>query len=372
MQESASWFVGITLWRVLRWILVLAILGISYHAVMDPDFYTQGLSDPGMWAYFGRAVHRAILDPPDVSFSEQDFNMLFIGNSYTGYYELHKLTRQCLLAGRTESTTTTRTVTSLTKDNTINVEAHFPGGQTFDGHLGGLIRPPFLGKHHIMHKWLIRNASLRNWKWIVLQNHSLQPGYCNSTNPANKEIFDNSLQAAKQINDIIVENNPQAQTLFFMTWGRRIHYAGVPDEYLDFTTMQEKTAEGYRQYVAATSTLERPTYLAPVGLVFNTIYKDCKQQADQDNTTKDPSVDPTTLFFQLFDWEGHHPSLAGSYTTAVTIYASLTGNDASQLTWKPNKLNDQVAAKIRDAVQRTIQETADQGTIRYPWQDMKK
>jgi hypothetical protein len=404
MQESIAWLGDIIiLWNVLfRWILLLTILGFSYLAVMDYNINTNMLfwwSDLGMWAYVIRMIQRAIWDPPDRNFSKQDFNILFVGNSYTGYYELHKMTRQCLLAGRrtiddsTTTPTTTRakggttTTKAMDNNNDINVEAHFPGGQTFEGHLNGLIRPPFLGKHHILNKWLIRHASLRNWKWIILQNHSLQPGYsCHSStnttaDPGKKEIFDKSVQAAQQINDIIVQHNPQAQTLFFMTWGRRSHYAGViPDDYPDFNTMQEKTAEGYQQYVAATSTRERPTFLAPVGLVFRTIYNDdkkCQQHQQQrkqiahknDNNKKDPSIDPTTLFYQLLDCEGHHPSLAGSYTAAVTIYATLTGNDATQLQWKPNHLKDQVAVKIRDAVQRTIQETVDQGTIRYPWQD---
>ena len=138
--------------------------------------------------------------------------------------------------------------------------------------------------------------------------------------------------------------------------------------------MQESTAEGYRQYVAATSTPERPTYLAPVGLVFQTIYSDVQKKNTAaasiggKNNAKDPSEDPSTLFYQLLDAEGHHPALPGSYAAAVTIYATLTGKDATLLTRKPKKLDETVAVKIRDAVRRTIQETADQKTIRYPWQ----
>ncbi|CAB9531411.1 expressed unknown protein [Seminavis robusta] len=378
MSSSSSssycwWPNHITVWTILRVTLLSVAALVSWHALNDPDFVPK-IMDGGGWRYFARWMGRCIRDPPETPFAQDDQNILFIGNSYTGYYELDQLTQAVMVNGQqqqqqrqTEDPTSASSSSSPWDTATINVESHFPGGQTFQGHWKGLTRPPFLGKHHVMHKWLVSNADIRHWKWIFLQNHSLQGGMYQSPDSKRQETYQQSLQAAQEMIQVIRQHNPSAQFCFFMTWGRRKWYRGIPKEYKDFLTMQDLTAQGYQHYVHATSNeQQQQTYLAPVGLVFATIYRDDAAAAGN----KDPSQDPTTLFYQLLDYEGHHPALPGSYAAAVTFYETLTGKDATQLTWAPPKgVTHEQAVRIREAVHRTIQDTARQGIIRYPWQE---
>ena len=145
-----------------------------------------------------------------------------------------------------------------------------------------------------------------------------------------------------------------------------------------FLTMQQKLAEGYRRYQNATSTRQRPTYIAPVGLVFQTIYNDLIQN----------QVDPTndgTLFSSLYSPDGSHPSILGSYVTALTLHSSMTGLDPTTPTtttttttsairddqhWRPDSIPEDTARLVQDAVKRTLLETAASGFITYPWGDV--
>ena len=125
--------------------------------------------------------------------------------------------------------------------------------------------------------------------------------------------------------------------------------------------MQTLLTEGYQHYRQATTTKDRKTYIAPVGLVFETIYHDVISRGD------DPTV-PGNLFFDLYAGDGSHPSLAGSYLAALTLYATITGkNPEHPTTWCHPKLASNVCQRIQNAVRRTVLETYTSGVIVYPW-----
>ena len=124
--------------------------------------------------------------------------------------------------------------------------------------------------------------------------------------------------------------------------------------------MQEKLTEGYRRFVEATSTSDRPTYMAPVGLVFKTIHDDIA------NTGKDPTED-NTLFSKLYDGDGSHPSPFGTYLSALTLFSSMTGKDPASITYLIKGVDGNTAKEIQDAVSRTILETFESQEILYPW-----
>jgi hypothetical protein len=151
-----------------------------------------------------------------------------------------------------------------------------------------------------------------------------------------------------------------------MTWGSLGTHELYPDLYTDFITYQELVSEGYLQYVQATSTAERPTYVAPVGLVYRTIYNDDVLRGIENPAHEDSG----SLFYKLYEKGDHHESLAGSYVITLTVYSTITGEDANSVSWKPPTriMDDQLAAKLRDAVNRTIDYTVTNGIIRYPWQ----
>ena len=320
-----------------------------------------------MRSYLAQVGKSWVFNPTERPFLEQDQNILFIGNSYTGYNQVAELVKYALETGVPDYT------------NHVHVESHTPPYETFAGHWKGLEKgdtfSPFsfdyYYRSHHLQRWLLPNNSVntdkinRHWKWITLQNHSVQAGFCKSPDGTKqKAIFDESLQAAKKIHNVIMEHYPSSNTLFILTWGRLGRESSNPDLYTDYLTMQQLLFEGYQRYVAETSTAKRPTYIAPVGLVFRTIYNDLVAAGNDDPTQ------PGNIFYDLYDQGDHHPSLAGSYVYALTVYATLTGRDVVDdlEEWVPAGLDLEVARTLRDAVRRTIQETVETMAIRYPWQ----
>jgi hypothetical protein len=179
------------------------------------------------------------------------------------------------------------------------------------------------------------------------------------------QLFDDSLAAARALNNIAAENG--AQTLFLMTWGHRHgDQERNPQLYPSFLTMQRYLAEGYMRYVKETYTKqeERQTFVAPVGLVFETIYND-------DVEAGLIPTHPGTLFYELYSDDGSHPSLAGSYVAALTIYTTITGKNPKEVVWFPpttTNLGRVEYERIQDAVSRTILETYASQAIEYPWE----
>jgi len=354
----------------------------------------------------GRVGLSWVVNPSVPPLHEDDENVLFIGNSYTGYNRLPKLVQAALEEARKSEPASSSSIVKATRK--VNVASHTPPGETFVGHRkalenGHLFRRfsfdfYYLGNH--LQRCLIPgkdhaattitataaadagdNVQQRQWNWITLQNHSIQAGFFASSDPKIKSIFNESLEAAKAINNIIVEHHVNAKTIFVLTWGRPGKHQGYPDLYPSFLTMQQLLLEGCQKYVEATSAPARPTYLAPVGLVFRTIYQDCcgsinanagggGEHSDVDDTTNDPTR-PPSLFYDLYDKGDHHPSLAGSYVYALTVVATMTGKNVVRdlNAWVPIGLDAEVAKKLREAVQRTIEQTVREKIIRYPWQD---
>jgi hypothetical protein len=278
----------------------------------------------------------------EVPFVDGDPNFLFLGNSYTSANDLPILVANLLEAGVVEWSSR---VTILRRD---------PGGERLVGHLKEANGTKGNTK---LRQWLITNPV--SFKWITLQEQSQIPGFADVTiGPAAGEYVQSS-QAAQALNEIATENG--AQTLFILTWGRLMGDSRNPHLYPDFQTMQKHLTEGYLHYVQRTSTPKRPTYVAPVGLVFETIYNDILHEGH------DPT-ERSSLFSRLYWKDGSHPSLAGSYLAALTIYTTITGKDPKEATWTPDDLEENTVSQIQDAVSRTIVKTFDSQTIKYPWQ----
>lgn len=311
-----------------------------------------------MARYFGAVITRVgqefIGDVTMEPFPVEDLNLLYLGNSYTGYNHLAELT------------------VAVAGGEGVNAHASCLPGEDFASMVRMLNGEPgnefFNGVELLSHLLLANGDALAShyWKWVILQNISNQAGMWNTSDESLMSIYDESLQAAQNFNDIIQDNQPDSETLFLMTWGRLGTHEMYPDLYTDFLTSQDLISEGYLRYVNATSTAERPTYVAPVGLVYRTIYND-----DVLAGIENPEdVASGSLFYKLYENGGDHESLAGSYIISLTVYSTITGEDANSVSWKPPTriMDNGLAAKLRDAVNRTIEYTATNGIIRYPWQ----
>lgn len=149
------------------------------------------------------------------------------------------------------------------------------------------------------------------WGWVILQEQSQIPGF-----PATESYVVESRAAAVSLDGYAAARG--AQTVFLMTWAYQTGDETNPDLYPDYLTMQAALAEGYGAYRDATSTTGRPTWVAPVGLVWQAAYQGVVAAGE------DPA-DPTGRFGALYAEDGRHPSPLGTCLAANALYATLTG-----------------------------------------------
>jgi len=246
----------------------------------------------------------------------KDANVLFIGNSYMGRNNLLRLLEAML-------------------DESDAYQPATFGQSSPSGH--------FFRQHYNdatlegTELYSLLNGGTE-WDWIVLQEQSQTGG--SSTRDALREAFN--------LFDAVQQASPSSQKIFMMTWGRRNGDEENPNLYPDFLTMNGLLETGYRRYVSTTSTEEKKTLLAPVGLAFQHIYEN-----ELDENGMDPANDPSSLFYRLYDDDGGHPSVEGSYLAACVLYQTITGEDPRSLTFVPTGLDD----KTRDTLQEAAYET---------------
>ena len=253
-------------------------------------------------------------------------NLLMYGNSYTGYNNLASL------------------MESL---GVVNADSITPGGKMLSGHWDDI--------NTSLH---ISNTTLRNpnidWDYVLLQDQSQVPSL-----PTNDTFWQASMNGAVNISTEVAAEG--SETVLFMTWGRRSGESGPQwHQYninQNYTIMQERLADGYTSYAENISAAGNTVWIAPVGLAFKTIH----------DAVEDSGSDPTqsgNLFYDLYDADGSHPSLQGSYLSACVLYATMTGES-------PVGSNDTVAinATVKLQLQQAAADTVFNGTshIDYPW-----
>ena len=107
--------------------------------------------------------------------------------------------------------------------------------------------------------------------------------------------------------------------MLMMTWGYLLGDQSLTSVGLNYTLMQENLRQGYVDYHDNMTTLSRDIWIAPVGLGFANVYQSVQESGTIPET-------PGSAFHSLYDGDGEHPSLKGSYLAACIIYASMTGN----------------------------------------------
>lgn len=226
----------------------------------------------------------------------QDYKVLFLGNSYTNFNDLPNLTRQF----------------AESMGDTMTVDSNTPGGYTFNGHS-------------------TNNASLTlieegDWDFVVLQEQSQIPSF--PLGQVETECF----PFAEALNNEILEANPCAETVFYMTWGRE---AGDNQNCTNwppvctYEGMDDLLAERYE-----TMAEDNEALVSPVGSVWRYIREN------------HPNIG-------LYSGDGSHPSPTGSYAAAVTHYVTMFREDptSSSFNWNIDATD---AATIREAVKTVV------------------
>ena len=239
---------------------------------------------------------------------------LFIGNSYTSANQLDLLWRDLAEEGNEHwDAVETRTLAA--------------GGRTLADH------------------WAVAQdestdwyASLhRPWHHVLLQDQSQVPSFSE-----NSSYVIASTEGAIGLNGLIQEQG--AETLFLLTWGRRDGDSQNPGLNPDYETMQANLLEGYLRYVDATSTDERPSWLAPAGLAFGEVKEADGQEA----------------FEALYSPDGSHPSALGTYLVACVVYTTVTGRSAVGLPM------DEDWSHLQEAANHTVLDEPF-SEWSYPW-----
>lgn len=232
----------------------------------------------------------------------------------------------------------------------VRVTAHNPGGVRWEEHL----EDPIVQD-------LIRQQS---WTWIVLQEQSEVPAFSDTYYNLTYQL---SCKAVIRLNEMIVQSvtdrsttgstttstntttsSSSTATVLFMTWGRRLGDVQYPEYFPDFVTMNSKLSWGYEHYQELLSTPERPVSIAPVGVAFQAIYDSYLGWNNIDPTDED------TDFSHLYQLDGSHPSVVGSYLTACVLVATLTGQDITQRRWAPWGISPTTRDRLQSVAAATV------------------
>lgn len=229
--------------------------------------------------------------------SQQTVNALFIGNSYTEVNNLPQMVQQV----------------AASMGDQLNWQSNTPGGCSFSLHCSN------------QSMTLIQNGG---WDVVVLQEQSQLPSFPQSQ--VESQVF----PYAQRLVDSIYAHNPCGEPMFYMTWGRK---DGDADNAPYFPVLG--TYEGMDSMLC-----ERYTYMAqhfdaslcPVGRVWRYL------------RTYHPSI-------ELYQNDGSHPSVAGTYAAACAFYAMFFHRDPDSIAYSP-ALPAVVAQTVRAAVHRVVYE----------------
>ncbi len=195
------------------------------------------------------------------------------------------------------------------------------------------------------HSW---NTTLQQrYDYVILQDQSQVPALAIET-----DYWQDSLAGLIYLNQRI--DSKGGETILFMTW------AWMDGSWMhpDYTSMQQGIARGYEMYNENITTSDRPTYIAPIGLAFMHIH-DTVEESGQNAT------DGWTSFSALYDSDGSHPSIDGTYLAACVIHATITG-ESPVGRQAPSQISPQRALELQEAAAATVFNETPNYT--YPWQ----
>ncbi len=226
----------------------------------------------------------------------QPKRVLFIGNSYTYVNDLPKMVAE---------------VAQSAGDSVI-YDSNTLGGYTMQLHSSNAVTNEKIG--------------IGNWDFVVLQEQSQLPSF--EISQVEAEVF----PFVQLLDNAINASNPCAETMFYMTWGRKngdasncavwppvCTYAGMDSLLRLRYNMMAENFDGV---------------LSPVGAVWHVI---------RDSF---PSI-------ELYQSDESHPSVAGTYAAACSFYTALFRKDPTAITFN-STLSADIAATIRGVAKTVV------------------
>ncbi len=234
--------------------------------------------------------------------------VLFLGNSYTNANNLPQLVADV----------------AASVGDTVIFDQHTPGGWSLWGHHGSSVS---LGK-----------IADGNWDFVVLQEQSQRP----SREPSSVELM--VYPPARYLDSVINFHNPCAETMFYMTWGRKNGDQALCAAYPNWPyvcTYEGMDSLLYLRYMHMADT--NNAVVSPVGQVWRYI------------RNQYPNI-------ELYTADESHPSLAGSYAAACSFYTAMFRKNPTAITFN-SSLTAATANQIKLAVEAVVLDSLSKWNI---------
>lgn len=235
---------------------------------------------------------------------QDTYNVLFLGNSYTGSNDLPQLVHDV----------------ALSAGDTLVYDSNTPGG--------------FQLLNHASNATTQNKIMAGEWNYVVMQGQSQEP----ITFPGD---FNNGATA---LYDDIKEHNPCAVVMPFMTWGRENGDASNCLDFPNMCTYLGMDTDLRDRYLDITDAVSGE--VSPVSVVWRYIRQN------------HPSID-------LYTADGSHPSVRGSYAAACCFYAAIFKKDPEMITFD-FVLDPDVAATIRMAAKTQVFDQLSDWDLKKP------
>jgi len=196
--------------------------------------------------------------------------VLWIGNSFTYYNDLPSLVADMAAAD----------------GNQYEYDSHLEGGWTWE--------------KHAQSEETLNKISSQKWDVVVLQEYSTRLAY------NQEDVCRQTIPYLDILVDHILTNNPETMVQFYLSWGRPYgedSLCGEQEQFCQYETMQDALTDGYTKVAC----MKKPSRVAPVGEGFRNV----------------KLTNGDALFRELYFIDEKHPSLAGSYLSALTHYMAL-------------------------------------------------
>lgn len=230
-------------------------------------------------------------------YSQQNKDVLFIGNSYIFYNDLPNMVSQI----------------ALSFGDTLNYNASTPGGATFNVHANS------------PQTYTMMNQS--QWDYVVLQAQSQEPSF----SPG--QVSSQTYPYAEVLVDSIEQIFNCSEPLFFMTWGRKYGDQQNCQFYppiCTYTGMQQRLRESYLEM-----SFDNNASCAPVGMAW-------KKSIEIDST------------LNLYNSDNSHPNVYGSYLAACTFYSSIFKKSSVGSSYWPTTVDSSIAYSLQQIASTTV------------------
>lgn len=198
--------------------------------------------------------------------TQDSLRVLWVGNSYTYYHDLPGTVREI----------------AASQGVKLSCARMLKGGERFSGHL----------KNQALLDTLARGG----WDYVILQEQSSSPAM--PTAQVAREVY----PFARTLDSLVHAGSPEAQVIFYMTWGHRNGCRQPVASYPPINNYEMMQARLITSYLEMT--YDNDAWCAPVGLAWRQV------------RAEHPDWD-------LYRKDNFHPSPIGSYLAANVIFTTI-------------------------------------------------